>query len=120
MRVTPEVFVAEVEAADPGPAPVDDHDLAVVAEVQVQPAGAAADHVEGMDLHAACTQRADIGARQAEAAERVVQQVHAHAGRRALEQPRLHFAPDAVVAQDVELHQQVLARRRHRRRSNRM
>ena len=108
-RVAPEVFVADVEAADPGAPAVHHHDLAVVAEVQVQPVDAAADGRLHRD--AGGPQPVDVGARQAVAADLVVQQVHPHAGGGALQQPRAQFPAHAVVAQDVELDQHVVAGR---------
>ena len=54
-------------------------------------------------------QPVDIVARQAVAADLVVQQVHLHASGSALQQPRAQLPAQSVVAQDVELDQNVVA-----------
>jgi hypothetical protein len=67
--------------------------------------------MKGLHRHAGAAQPVQVCPRQAVAADLVVQQVDAHARCGALQQPFAQLAADAVVAQDVELHQHVLAGR---------
>jgi len=46
LRIASEVFVADVETADPRIAAINDHDLPMVAKVDLKSTGPAADRVE--------------------------------------------------------------------------
>ena len=73
------VFVADVVPADEAQNAVDDHDLAVVAEVDLEAVEPAAAGGEGFDLDAGIAQRLHVAVGQGVAADAVVQQVNRHA-----------------------------------------
>ena len=84
LRMPAHVFVADVEAADVGHFAVGDHDLAMVAEVDLKPVAKALRRAKRQDHDAGRGQLAAIGPRQVVAADLVVEHVHADDPRAAL------------------------------------
>ena len=78
-RFLAHVFVADVVPADEAQHPVHDHDLAVVAKVDLKAIKPAAAGREGFDLDASLAQRLHIAVGQGVTADPVVQQVNRHA-----------------------------------------
>ncbi len=108
-RVAAQIFPTDIQSAHPGLATVDHDDFAMVAEVDLETIGGALRGVEGAHLDAGRVQRVEIIAWQP-AADLVVKQMTTHPGPGALHQHIAQPAADLVVADDVELHQRVVAR----------
>ncbi len=104
-RLLAQVFDADVVPADEAAQAIDDHYLAMVAEVHLEAIDHPAAGAERMHLHAALAQLVDIAARQRVATDAVVQQEHVDAIRRALQQQLRQALAEGVVADDEELHQ---------------
>ncbi len=103
-----QVFIAHVVAADPGADTVDDHDLAVVAEVELEAVAAALGGIEGRQAHPGALQAAVEGrAVEARGADLVVEQVDVHTGRGLAGEDIADPRAEAVIADDVELEQDV-------------
>src|SRR5690606_30320727 len=107
LRVEPEVLVAHVEPAHVPAHAVDDDDLAVVAEVEAEPAAPRAPPAEPGDAHAGLVQLLEVPLREVVAADLVVEEVDADARAGLLDQPPLELPAQAVVADDVELGEDV-------------
>jgi len=110
---SPHVLVADVQAPDKGHLPVHDHDLAVIAEVQLETVAPALGGAEGVDLDAGRAQLREIAPGQGMAADLVVEQVDAHALPGLGQQVRLQLPADVVVVDDEELDQDVALGRVH-------
>ena len=110
LRVLAEVFVADVVPADKRRAAIDNDDLAMVAKVKLEAIGVAFARIEGADVHARGAQFVLVSVGQTVAADFVVEQVTAYAGARLRDERVLEPAPEAVVVDDVKLHEHVIAR----------
>ena len=109
LRVEAEVFVAHIVPADEADAPVHDHDLAVVAEVDLETVGWSFRGVERGDLHPGGAQLGAVAAQPA--APDFVEKHHApHPGPRPLDERVAQPAPESVLVDDVELHEHVFLR----------
>jgi len=110
LRIAAEIFVADVQAADPRGTAVHHDDLPVIAEVDLETIGAAADAVKRPHLDPSRAHPRDTTPRQVVAPDLVVENVDAHAGACAVEKTLLQRASDPIVAHDVELDQHIVAR----------
>ncbi len=104
---TTHVFVGHVQPADEAGLAVDDDDLPVVAEVDLEPVAAAAFGMKVQYLDACRQQVCDIGARKADAADPVIENMDADSGAGALGKVARHVASEAVVAEGVEFHKDI-------------
>ncbi len=107
-RVEPEMLVADVEPAGEGDPAIDHDELAVVAVVDLEPSQRTARPARREDLDPGGAQVAHEGPGQAEPAERVMEQGDRDAGPRPLHERVLQPLPDAVVADDVELDENIV------------
>src|SRR5690606_6002868 len=105
-----EVFITDIDAADDREAAIHHRDLAMIAEVDLEAVAPALGGVERADIDAGFGQGADIGARQLEAADLVVEEVDLDAGARLGLQSLAQALADTVVAHDVVLEQDVFLR----------
>jgi len=86
LRVEPQVFVADVVAADPADHAIDDDHLAMVAEIELKAVAGTLRRLERTDLDPGGAQCLDVGRGQTLAAHLVVEHVDAHARPGALDQ----------------------------------
>jgi hypothetical protein len=110
LGVPPHVLVADVVTADPGGVAVNDHDLTVIAEVDLKAVAGAFSGVEVEDLDAGVAELFEIALGQAAASDLVVQEIYSDTGTGSLEQGRLELAAELVIMDDEELDQDVFLR----------
>lgn len=99
----------DVHAAREGVRAIDDHDLAVRAEVR-EPRAEARDRVEPGDVAAGLAERLERGARERVRADPIEDHAHLHARLRALGERRDHAAAHVVAVEDVVLDVDVMPR----------
>ena len=104
LGIASQVFVSDVETADPGLPAVDHHDFSVIAKVDLEAVRAPADRVERAHLNAFRAHPVDTAPGQIVAADFVVQEIGAHAGAHAIDETLLKLTSDLIVAKNVELH----------------
>jgi len=82
---------------------IDHHDLAVIAEVDLEAVEPAAARGEGADLHAAFAQGLAVACGQGVAADTIVEHIDFHAFSGLLQQQRLELPPEVIVMNDEEV-----------------
>jgi len=108
-RAPAHVFVTDVQPSDKRLAPVGDHQLAVIAEVDPEALAAIPVGDERLQPDARAAQLREIGRGQPARADLVDQHVNVHAAPSRVQQPRLDVAAQRVVANDEKLDEQKLA-----------
>ncbi len=109
IRIQPQVLIANIVATDPGHMPVDNDDLAVIAEVELEAVAAPLSGIESGNLHASLAQLAtQPRAVKIAAAYFIVEQVYADTGARLVRQDPADAPAQVVVANNVRLKQDVV------------
>ena len=91
-------------AADPGFTAIDDHDLAMIAEIELEAIAPTPSGIEGSDFHASGGQLpVEICTRKSTAAYLVIQQKDCNACSRLVSQQAADAPAKIVVADNIEL-----------------
>ena len=106
-RIAAEILDAHVMPADERALAVHHDDLPMIAEVDLEAVHELARGRERMRLDAARAQRVHVAMRQVEAADAVVEEVHAHARLGLLDERVLEHVAECVGAHDEELHDDI-------------
>ena len=106
----PEIFVADIEPADPSRFAVHHHDLAMVTKIQLPKIRRSVSSIKRMNLHAGGAQLFLVTRRQMLAPDFIEEQGDAHAFPSFGHERLLKLPAQLVVAQNIELDQQVTLR----------
>ena len=104
------IFIAHVETAEQGHLAVTDDDLAVVAEVELQPRPPIAVDAERMALDSGVLEFLQVVPRQLVRADFVEQEIHFHPGAGPADERLLETDAQLVVLDDEEIHAQIALR----------
>ena len=107
-RVLAQILFAHIQPSKKGLSPVDHHDLAVVAEVQLKARPPAAVCPKGIVSHASLPEFLQEASRQLDGAHFIEQEIHPHSGPRAFDQRLLEPVAHPVVFHHVKVHQHIL------------
>ena len=102
-----QIFVGQIEPAGEGHAPIRNDDLAVIAEIDLQPRLALPDGVKIADVDPGLAQPVKVSARDAVTAKRVIKHMDPDPGPGTRDQPICHLAPQGVIGDRVKLDQDV-------------
>ena len=108
--VAAEIFVAHVQPADERRLAVAHHDLAVVAEIELQARPPVTVDSKGLALDSRRLHRLEIAPRQLVRADLVEQEIHLHPGLRPLDERFLEAGAERVVFHDEKVHAQIALR----------